>query len=188
MKILGISGSPRRDGNAESLLDEALRGAKDSGADTEKIILNELSMRPCQECGGCDRTGVCVVKDDMQSVYAKIDGADAVILASPIFFGSLSAQTKMMIDRFQCKWMGKYRLKQKREKKILGALILTEASKRKEFFDNAKSIVKNAFVTLDIEYKVELFCDGLETKGEVRERRECMEKARELGKIMASQN
>ena len=111
MIVLGILGSPRRGGNAEVLLDKALEGARSGGVSVEKISLNELTIRPCQECGGCDDTGKCVIADDMAAVYNSVDRADIVILASPVFFGELTAQTKAMIDRFQCRWVGKYRLK-----------------------------------------------------------------------------
>ncbi|MCX5679166.1 MAG: flavodoxin family protein, partial [Candidatus Omnitrophica bacterium] len=111
MKVLGILGSPRRGGNAERLLDKALEGAIACGASAEKISLNELTIRPCQECGGCDDTGECVIVDDMSMIYSSVDKADCIILASPIFFGELTAQTKAVIDRFQCRWVKKYRLK-----------------------------------------------------------------------------
>ena len=101
MNILGINGSPRIGGNTDILLDKALEGAKDKGAVIEKIILNTFKFSPCQECENIKDDGTCIVEDDMQIIYKKIEEADAVILASPIFFGSLSAQTKMMIDRFQ---------------------------------------------------------------------------------------
>src|SRR3989338_242360 len=113
MNVLGISSSPRKGGNSDVLLDEALAGASSAGATVAKIVLNDLTFRPCQECGGCDTTGICVVRDDMGGVYEKFAEADIVILASPIFFGSLSAQLKMMIDRFQCAWVKKYLLKKR---------------------------------------------------------------------------
>ena len=111
INVIGFLGSPHRAGNTETLLDETLRGAKEKGAEVEKIILNELNIRPCQNCGGCDKTGRCVVEDDMQPIYPKLRKANGVIVASPVFFSSVSAQTKAMIDRNQCVWVEKYRLK-----------------------------------------------------------------------------
>ena len=108
MKVLGINGSPRKGGNTDILLDEALKGAGSAGCSCEKITLNEIDFSACQECESIPDNGDCIVNDDMQSVYEKVDTADAIIVASPIFFGSLSAQTKMMIDRFQCRWRAKY--------------------------------------------------------------------------------
>ena len=97
MKVLGISGSPRRGGNTDILLDRILEGTESKGAEVEKIILNKLKFVPCQECENIKDDGTCIIEDDMQLVYEKIKQSDALILASPIFFGSLSAQTKMMI-------------------------------------------------------------------------------------------
>ena len=182
MKILAIAGSPRRGGNTEILLDKAIDGAQDSGAEVEKVVLNALNFRPCQECGGCDKTGVCVIKDDMQTIYRKVEEAEAVIVASPIFFGSLSAQVKMMIDRFQCCWVGKYVLKKAVGKRKRGALIACGATDRADFFANARSIIKNFFATVNVAYERELFCFEVDEKGKVLEHQDLLDKAYQLGK------
>ena len=187
MYVLGINGSPRIGGNTDILIDKVLEGAKAKGAKTEKVILNTLKFSPCQECENIRDDGTCIVEDDMQPLYKKIDEADAIILASPIFFGSLSAQTKMMIDRFQCSWRAKYILKKdifKKKKK--GCFISVEASIRKDFFDNAKSIVKNLFATINVDYKEELFCSGVDEKASILRHPDILEKAFELGKRIAS--
>jgi len=183
MYIIGISGSPRIGGNTDILLSKALLGAKAKGADIEKVILNSLKMKPCQECLEVGDDGICQVEDDFPPLHEKIKRADAVILASPIFFGSLSAQTKIMVDRFQCYWRYRYILKKvKSEKKKPGAFICIEASTREDFFDNAKSIVKNAFATIGIDYKDELLCPGIDDKGEILKHKNFLEKAFDIGK------
>ena len=111
MDVLGISGSPNTGGFTGLLLDKALDGAKASGAHTEKIILNDLNFKACQECGGCGETGVCILDDDMRPIYEKLVKADAVVVASPIYFGNITAQLKAMIDRCHSSWMAKYILK-----------------------------------------------------------------------------
>ncbi len=153
--ILGFFGSPRRGGNTEILLDETLRSAKEKGAQTEKIILNELNIRPCQECGGCDKTGRCVVKDDMQDIYPKLRRANSVIVASPVFFSSVSAQTKAMIDRNQCVWVEKYRLKKPVTEVTAprrGALISTCAHEGKEHFACSIKVVETFFLCQNIDF------------------------------------
>jgi multimeric flavodoxin WrbA len=184
--ILGISGSPRKGGNTDLLLDKALLGAREAGATgAEKIILNNLKMCPCQECEKVKDDGTCKIEDDFQALYKKIKKADGLILASPIFFGSLSAQTKIMIDRFQCAWRYKYVLKKAAlEKKIPGLFISVEASKRDEFLNNAKSIVKNFFATAGVDYTNELLCRGVENKGDILKRPALLKKAFQLGKKM----
>jgi len=187
MFILGINGSPRAGGNTDILLDEALRGAASCGARTEKIVLNALRYGPCQECAKINDDGSCVVQDDMQVVYAGIREADALILASPIFFGSLSAQTKMMIDRFQCAWIARRRLKREIfSTRKTCAFISVQASSRRDFFDNASSIVKNWCVTINAHYGEELFCPGVDGKGTVRAHPDCVREAHELGRRLAS--
>ena len=182
MYVLGISGSPRIGGNTDILLDKALEGAASRDAKAEKIILNKLKFSGCQECDDLKDDGSCIVNDDMQSVYKKIEEADVIILASPIFFGSLSAQTKKMVDRFQCPWRAKYILKKDIfTKKKKGAFISVEGTQRKDFFDNAKSIVRNLFATINADYTDELFCSGVDSKAAVLKRPDILEKAVELG-------
>ncbi len=183
MKVVGISASPRRSGNSEIMLNRALEGSASSGALVEKIVLNELDLKPCQECGGCDKTGRCVIRDDMDQIYDKLDKADACIIASPIFFASVSAQAKMMIDRFQCFWVSKYILKDKPPaKKRRGAFLSVAGSYRKEHFDNAKGVIKAFFATLDIEYAGELFCGGIDKTADIDRDTETLNKAYKLGK------
>ncbi|MFH1552244.1 MAG: flavodoxin family protein [Candidatus Omnitrophota bacterium] len=188
MKVLGISGSPRLGGNTDILLDKALEGATEGGSETEKIVLNKLNISPIQEeeYESVNDEGLSVVDDDIQLVFRRIKEADALILASPVFFGSLSAQTKTMIDRFQCVWLAKNILKKDVfSKKKPGGFICVEATMREDFFDNAKSIVRHFFATINVGYKEELFCPGLDKKAKVLERPEFLKKAFELGKKIA---
>lgn len=186
MKIIGINGSPRIGGNTDILVDKALEGAKSKGAEVEKIILNVLKFSPCQECENLPDDVNCILNDDMQIVYRKIIDADGIILGSPIFFGSVSAQMKMMIDRFQCFWRAKFVLKKVLfKKKKAGGFIAVASSSKKDFFENAKSIVKNLFVCIDTVYKAELFCSKIDEKGSILGHSELLEKAFELGAVVA---
>ena len=183
MKVLGILGSPRKDGNTDILLDKVLSVAKAAGAKTEKIRLGNMKFSPCIECCGCDKTGLCVLKDDLTPVYDKLKKADVIVVASPIFFGSLSAQTKAMIDRCQAPWVGKYILKKPMSKiKRPGIFLSAESSDRKDFFENAKSIIKNLFATIDVKYSGEILVANVEKKADIRKRKSVLEKAYKLGK------
>lgn len=99
MKILGILGSPRPNGNTATLLRSVLNGAAAQGADSTTISANKLSVRACQACKACKRTGRCILRDDMQEIYAKIDAADAIIFASPNYMGGIAANLKPVLDR-----------------------------------------------------------------------------------------
>jgi multimeric flavodoxin WrbA len=187
MKILGISGSPRRSGNTELLLDRALEGAREQGAETEKIILNELSFLPCQECGDCDETGVCPITDDMQPLYGKLEESDALIIASPIFFGSLTAQTKMFIDRCQCYWVSKYILKRPRNKvkPRSGLFLCVCSSNREDYFRDSEKLMKMFFASLDISYVGALFYPGINGKGEILSHPTALSDAFNAGRSLA---
>ena len=184
MRILGICASPRIGGNSDILLEKALEGAVSSGAETEKIILNELNISPVQqiEYEKVNDQGLSVIEDDMRIVFQKIKDYDSLILAAPVFFGSLSTQAKMMIDRFQCVWLTKNMMgKDVFTKKIKGGFISVQATTREDFFQNARFIVRHFFATINAEYKEEIFCPGVDKKAAVLEHTEFIEKAYELG-------
>jgi multimeric flavodoxin WrbA len=184
--VLGINGSPRIGGNTDILLDKILDGAASRNARVEKVILNTLKFSPCQECEDIRDDGTCKLEDSFKPLYKKIEDADVIILASPIFFGSLTSQTKMMIDRFQCAWRAKYILKKDafpRKKK--GVFVSVEASERRIFFDNAKSIVRNFFAVINAKYTAEFFCPGIDEKGAVLKYPDILKNAFELGRRLS---
>jgi multimeric flavodoxin WrbA len=189
MNVLGISGSPKKDGLTGLLLDKALGGAKASGAHTEKIILNDLNFKACQECGGCDETGVCVFNDDMAAIYKKLAEADAVVVASPVYFGSITAQLKAMIDRCHSSWTAKYILKKDifRKKKRKGIFLCVAGKDTEEYFESAKKIIRIFFVTQNIEYSSDLFVSGLNTmRADDPKREAALEKAFQIGTSLIS--
>lgn len=100
MKVLGVLGSPRAGGNSDILLDEALAGAKEAGAEVEKIVLARKKISGCLDCGKCNESGVCAIKDDMAEIYGKILEADAVLHSVPVYFWSMTAQMKAYLDRW----------------------------------------------------------------------------------------
>lgn len=99
MKVLGIVCSPRKGGNTEILVKEALAGAKDSGADTELLTVAGRNIKPCDGCFACEKTGACHIKDDMQEIYEKMLTADGIILGTPVYYWTVSGQAKILIDR-----------------------------------------------------------------------------------------
>ncbi|MCK4993448.1 MAG: flavodoxin family protein [Candidatus Omnitrophica bacterium] len=186
VQVLGIMTSPRKGGNSDVLLDAALAAARDNGAITEKIIISDLNLIPCQACVDVRDDGRCKIEDDFQKSYDAILRADSVIAAGPIYFGSINAQFKMLIDRFQCYWRAKYVIKSIDELMVKrGGFICVQASSRNDFFENARAIIKNFFTTVGIEYCREVFCAGLEGKGIVREEPNCMEKAAAMGEKLS---
>ena len=108
MKVLGILGSPRAGGNSDILLEQALAGARDAGAEVEKIVLSKNKISGCLDCGKCDDTGVCAIKDDMLEIHKKILEADVVIHSVPVYFWAMTSQMKAYLDRwcafFDAEW------------------------------------------------------------------------------------
>src|SRR5512136_653761 len=99
MKILGLCCSPRRQGNTEVLLEVALQGAVEEGAEVELYAVAGKNIKPCVGCRACGDTGECAVKDDMQGLYNKLLSSDGIIFGTPIYFYSMTAQAKTVIDR-----------------------------------------------------------------------------------------
>lgn len=99
MKVLAVSSSPRKGGNSDVLCDEFLKRAAESGHSVRKIRLAEKKIAPCLACYGCAESHACVRKDDMAEVLDALIGADVIVLASPVYFYSVYAQMKAMIDR-----------------------------------------------------------------------------------------
>lgn len=184
MKVIGILGSPRREGNTEILLDEALRGASDHGGLCEKIVLRDLKITPCLEIYKCAEDGVCAIQDDMQPLFPKIVHAERLIIASPVFFYGVTGLAKAMIDRCQSLWAKKYILKLPvspiADRK--GAFISVGATQGNKLFDGVKLTVKYFFDAIDVKYSDELLVRGADEKGEVRNQPEALEASYELGR------
>ena len=105
-KVLILSGSPRKGGNSDLLCDEFMRGAQESGNEVEKIRVAEKNVAPCKGCYYCRKSGgQCVSKDDMGEILQKMIDADVLVLASPVYFYSIDAQLKAVIDRTVARWL-----------------------------------------------------------------------------------
>lgn len=105
MRILGIVCSPRKEGNTEIMMKEALAQASELGAETELVLFAGKKILPCDACDTCLQTGVCRVKDDMQPIYEQMDRADGILLGTPVYMLNVSAQAKIFMDRtYACLW------------------------------------------------------------------------------------
>ena len=103
--ILILSGSPRKGGNSDLLCDEFLRGAQESGNKVEKIFLRNKKIGYCNACYYCKKSGgKCTIQDDMSEILDKMQAADVIVLASPVYFYSIDAQMKAVIDRSVARW------------------------------------------------------------------------------------
>ncbi len=187
LRLVAFLGSPRRRGNTEILFDAATAAAEGAGAKVDRVVLSRLTFEGCRECDGCDRGGACSVEDDMQLIYPKLREADRVLVASPVFFAGVTAQTKAMFDRCQAVWVRKYRLKERPEKKPsgrLGAVIAVSGLKNAKIFRGLEAEVRVFLRTNDFEYCGGLFFAGVDSRGEIRLHPGAVEAASDLGRYL----
>ena len=185
-KILALFGSPRKKGNTTVLANQIILGAESRGAKVESVYLNGLSIKPCQGCYACqaeDSKG-CVIDDDMQDVYSKVAKADALIIASPVYWFTMSAQTKIFMDRCIALYSENNEESRLYGKKI--AIAMTYGDK-----DAFSSGCVNALRTFqDIYNFVGSDITGIvhgsaEEPGEIADNAELMQDAQTLGKELA---
>jgi len=192
MNILGIFGSPRKGGNTDILLQEALESAAGEGATVSTLRCCDLQIEGCVECGGCDETGECVIDDEMTLVYPKLLESDAIILASPIFFYSMPSQAKALIDRCQAMYC-KRRIEKELgvasagDHKGDGYLICVGATKGKNLFDGVQLVARYFYDALGKGYKGGIQFRSVEGKGDIARYPEYLQQARELGKRIVSE-
>ncbi len=187
--ILGILGSPRVSSNTGVLLERLLASAAAVGARTELIVLRRLRYESCRHCGGCDKTGRCVVKDDMQQVYDKLRASQHLVLASPIHFAGVSGETKAMIDRAQAPWVAKYRLEASVsdvEGERRGVFVATCGGDDGRLFEWATPTVKAFFSSTGFRYWGELFEANTDRPPPLPERRDLLAKTEGLGRRLVT--
>ena len=191
MKLLCISGSPRRGGNTDRLLNEAITGAAGKGAQVKHIVLADLDIAPCAHCDGCVQTGGrCVLEDDMQEIHEDIRQYDRFIVASPIYFMGLTAQVKAMIDRCQALWVIKHMLKLPvglgKDIPRKGAFISAGATNYGNLFTGSVVTMKSWYKTLDIEYAADLLIPGMDSYNALASQPAALAQAISLGRQIVS--
>ncbi|MCX7793594.1 MAG: flavodoxin family protein [Thermodesulfovibrionales bacterium] len=172
MKIVAFNGSPRVEGNTDILIKECLRPVKEAGHEIILFNLNLMNIKPCQDCGGCETSGRCIINDDMAEIYDAIREGHRFILASPVFFFSLSAQAKVMIDRCQSFWCEKYLLKKpipEGPEGRKGLLILVGGMKKEIGIQCSEATAKAFFRTISVPEHETVSFLGVDAKGAILE-------------------
>ena len=183
MKMLVLLGSPRKGGNSDTLSRLVGKSVEEGGGTVDYTYLNTLAIRPCQGCGGCEKTGVCVVKDEMGPVFEAVDQADRILLASPVYFYGLSAQSKIFGDRMQALWARKYLLKKRyrQGEGRKGYLLSTAATVGPKIFDCSILTARYIFDAVDMEYGGEFLVKGVDERKAVAGHQEEMDRAIQFG-------
>lgn len=187
IRVLGISGSPRRHGNTETLLDAVLEGAREAGADVERVVLRPLDYAPCRGCNACHKTGVCVINDDLTEVFEKIAAADVLVVASPIYSMGITAEAKGLIDRAQYLWARKFIKKDlyytadhiRRHK---GIFVSTAGLGWENVFDAAFPALTAFFNTTGFEYWDNVIANDMDRYGGIAGHPTALAEGREKGR------
>ena len=181
---------PRRGGNTDRLLNEAVAGAAGKGALVKQVILADLEIAPCQNCGGCVQTGGrCVIEDEMQAIHQELREYDRFILASPVFFMGVTAQAKAMIDRCQALWVLKYVMKQpvglNTDLPRKGAFLSVGGKNYGDLFQGSVSTVKSWYKVLDAEYTAQLLVPGIDDYNAISNHPTALKDAFAIGQQLA---
>lgn len=173
-KVLILSGSPRKNGNSDLLCDEFMKGAIEAGHQVEKIRVAEKNIGYCRACYGCKDTGVCVIKDDMAEVLQKMINCDVLVLASPVYFYSIDAQLKAVIDRSVARWL------EVKDKELY--YIMTAADSEKASMETTLACFRGYADCVEGAKEMGvIYGTGVYEKGEVKDTK-AMQKAYEMGK------
>jgi multimeric flavodoxin WrbA len=186
MDVLVFLGSPRKKGNSEILTMALLEGVRQAGGSPEIIRLCDLKISPCISCGGCNKTGKCVVEDDMTPLYDKILAIDKIIIASPIYFYGITAQTKAFIDRTQALWNRKRLLQEKGEwvpnPERRGFFVSVAATRGAKIFDGAVLTMKYGYDAMDMYYGGDFLVTGPDRRGDIAGYEQKLAEAKEAGR------
>ncbi len=171
--VLGISGSPRRHGNTETLLDEFLKGALEAGGKTEKIVLKSAKFEPCRGCNACHKTGSCIVNDDAVKILESAINSDILAVSSPIYSMGITAELKGLIDRGQYIWAQKFIRKTRfytneHISHHKGVFISTAGTGWDKVFDAAFPMITAFFNTLGFEYFDNVIANDMDRWGGVK--------------------
>ncbi len=186
-KILLVMGSPRKEGNSATLAKQVATGAKATGAAVETFYLHTLNIQPCTACDACREDGHkdCVIDDDMEILYPKLRQADALVIASPIYWFTVSAQTKLFMDRWYALGGPGEDYAAFAGKRIGIVLTYADIDPFASGAVNALRTFQDAFNYVGAEIIGMIYGSASEA-GEIGKNRDLMEKAYELGKELGS--
>jgi multimeric flavodoxin WrbA/ActR/RegA family two-component response regulator len=184
LRFLGICGSPRRGGNSELLLDQALKGAEDAGAQVRKLNVTELNISSCKGCGKCHEGpgASCQQQDDMQLVLNELRNCDCLVVSSPLYFSGLPGPMKSFVDRTNPLWAERFLFGAQKSSRVRMGKFISTAGQVNANFRNSISEIRALFNTIGIEYLGEVLVSGVERKGDVLNREDALREAYEAGR------
>ena len=193
LKVLGVSGSPHRHGNTETLLDAFLEGISEAGAEADKVILKDLDYTPCKGCNVCHKDGECIVKDQAIPLFDRIMTMDCLAVASPIYSMGITAELKGLIDRAQYIWARKFIQKtlyfsDDHIRSHKGIFISTAGLSWDNVFDAAFPAITAFFNTIGFEYYDNIIANEMDKyhgiRGHPTALKEAHAKGREVVRVL----
>jgi len=181
-KILGVVGSPRRNGNTHILVSRILDGAKEEGAQVETLFLQDLNIQECDGCHICWQGDPCSKKDDMNGLYPKIIESDVIIFGTPVYWYGPTALMKGFLDRFVYFNCPENRAKIKGKSAIIAVPFEEE---NPETAALSVAFFEKCFRYLQMNLIAKVIVPGVSRRGEILAKRDCLEEARKLGKRVA---
>lgn len=180
MKVIGIVGSPRRNGNTNLVVQEILNGAAEAGAETKNFLLNEMNYRGCQACDYCKTHDRCKLEDDLIPLFKEMAEADGIVFGAPIYFAQFSGQTRLFLDRCYSLINPDYssRLPAGKKAVIVGAQGMPDPAAYKAVYEEFGGELSR-FMGMDV--KDILVAAGYHAPGEVKNNLELMTKAKNTG-------
>lgn len=168
--VIGLSGSPRRRGNTEQLLDRFLEGASDAGGNTEKVVLSTLEYSSCKGCNACHKTGSCIMDDAVRELYDRMLAADCIIITSPIYTMGITTEVKSFIDRAHYLWvrhflLGSHVVSSEEKKSRRGYFLSTAGMDQDDVFDTAYPMLKALFNILGFTHCVGVLARNMDGYG-----------------------
>ena len=174
MKVLALVGSPRKGSNTDLLVDETIKGLEAGGHTHEKLYLYQYNISPCVDCRRCKKDDfVCVIKDDMQKIYTKMNESDLIIFGTPNYWYGPTAKMKLLIDR-----MRPYVANEKLEGKK--AVVITPAAEGAEACGPMIEMFRKSFDYIGVKFSGKILAEAYE-RGEVKGNKEVMKSAYDLG-------
>jgi multimeric flavodoxin WrbA len=183
-RLLAIAGSPRRGGNSDALLAACAEGARGAGAQVDVLVVSEAGIAPCTGCNACSADGRCVIDDGMQAVYPLLEAADAIVVATPVFFATVPAVLKALYDRCQPYWARRYVLHEPVLRRRPGGLLV--AGGGGDPFGNSCAVTttRSVFAVLGLDYLHELAIEA-DKRGDAAAHETAIPAARGIGEALA---
>ncbi len=186
MQVIGIEGSPRKNGNTEQLVEAVLTGAEAKGAQTRFFKLAEMQISDCIACYTCKTKGRCAIEDDMHQLYAAMQDADAIVLGSPVYFWQVNAITKRFMDRLIALINPDFSTRLNGPKKLV--LAYTQGNPDREKFQTYYNQMEEMFSFLQYDVQATLVAAGTRQPKDTQAHPEVLAQADAIGKELAQKS